>query len=141
MIRRNLNTRRKGLKRGGGRYKKSRRYRSAYRKKRSCGSCGKYRRTLRGGRKNRKRRATKKVVMQRGGALSNLFPSPLRNFGRSIGNDLSNFYNGYKGVPAIPSPYPTDQPFIDKDIKYIGAIPQDLSKIMANSKNQIPSLK
>ena len=71
---------------------------------------------------------------KRGG--SGLFFNDIRNFGRYLANGVKTRVNGARGIPAPDGVMPTDQPYLDRDVKVIISDPVDVETIYkTNSKN------
>ena len=74
----------------------------------------------------------KKKYAQKGG----IFFQYIRNFGRYLANGVKTRVNGVRGIEAPVGVMPTDQPYLDRDVKVIVSDPVDVEKIyLDNSKN------
>lgn len=74
----------------------------------------------------------KRKIVQKGG----IFFQDIRNFGRYLANGVKTRVNGVRGIEAPVGVMPTDQPYLDRDVKVIVSDPVDVEKIyLDNSKN------
>ena len=79
-------------------------------------------------------KSSSKKNKKRGG--SGIFFNDIRNFGRYLANGVKTRVNGARGIPAPNGVMPTDQPYLDRDVKVIISDPVDIDTIYkTNSKN------
>lgn len=83
--------------------------------------------------KNSTKKQKKHMKKQSGGVV---FFEDIRNFGRYLANGVQTRINGAKGVPTPVGVMPTDQPYLDKDVKVVISDPVDVETIYkTNSKS------
>lgn len=73
----------------------------------------------------------KKKSLQRGG----FFFQDIKNFGRYLANGVNTRISGARGIEAPNGVMPTDQPYINRDVKVVVSDPVDIENIyLDNSK-------
>jgi len=87
-------------------------------------------------RKSSRRKSTKLKNQQRGG----VFFQDVRNFGRYLANGVKTRINGVRGIEAPNGVMPTDQPYIDRDVKVIVSEPVDVEKIYLDNSNRVAKI-
>ena len=101
----------------------------------------------------RKKYARKNSTKRKGSAKNNsstkrdkkpqsggFFFEDVKNFGRYLANGVKTRVNGSRGISAPDGVMPTDQPYIDKDVKVIISDPVDVEGIYSSNSESVAKL-